>query len=279
MRFQRIHEAVHFRPWFISTSGYESVRALLSKAMDGKMPTKQAGDDDDWMSNFVRVRPEMEVDGNGIAKIYIFGVLGLHLTGIEKTCGNTDYGDVQREISQAIGQGARGILFVIDSPGGMVTGCDECARAISECQIPTVAFTDTMVCSAAYYVAAGVDSIVASQSSELGNVGIIMPWVDTSKMLELMGVRPEPIVNEGATLKSIGREGSLSDEQRQFLQDTANQSAGRFQGHIAAHRVVDEEIWKAGWYSGEMAESLGLIDFIGDESTAYGVLLSKIPLE
>ncbi len=278
MRFQRIHEAVHFRPWFISVSGYESVRALLERAEKGELPAKAEGDDD-WLNDFIRVRPEMEIDGNGIARICVFGVTGLHLTGLEKTCGNTDYKDIEREIGEAVGRGARGILLVVDSPGGGVTGCPECAQVISTCQIPIVVFTDTMACSAAYYLSSGARAIVATESAEVGNVGVILPWIDKSKMFDLLGLKPQPIVNEGADLKSIGREGSLSDSQRQFLQSMADQLGFQFRAHIDAHRVTDDEVWRAGWYSGQTSIDLGLVDYLGDESAAYGVLLSMIPID
>lgn len=276
MRFQRIYEAVHFRPWFISAAGFASVASLLERAESGGIP-EQVGES--WLSDFIRERPPMEMDGNGIAKIHIFGVVGLHLTGIEKTCGNTDYSDIKREISEALGLGAQGILFIVDSPGGMVTGCHECAEAISACPVPTVVFTDTQICSAAYYLASGVNKIVSSPSADVGNIGVIIPWVDQSKLWELAGIKSDPIFNTGADLKSIGKGPSIVGAQRQFLQERVDDDAARFQKHVEDHRAVDDEVFRAGWYSGKRAVDLGLADFNGDESTAYGVLLSEIPVD
>lgn len=278
MRFQHVYEAVHHQPWFISASGYSSIQALLDKAIEGKLPIKADGEGDDFMSNFVRVRPPMSIDGNGIATISIFGVVGLHLTGIEKTCGNTDYKDIEREIGEAVGQGARGILFVVDSPGGMVRGCDECAQAIARAGVPTVAFTDTQMCSAAYYISAATEAIVATQSAEIGNIGAILPWTDKDKMWDLVGIKFNPIFNDGADLKSTGKGPSLTGDQRNFLQDSINQKAELFHKHISDYRAVDDEVFRAGWYAGQKAIDLGLVDYTGDQRAAYGVLLSKVPI-
>lgn len=276
MRFQRIHEAVHFRPWFISAAGFASVASLLERAEAGGIPENIG---ESWLSDFIRERPSMEMDGNGIAKIHIFGVVGQHLTGIEKTCGNTDFNDIKREIGEALGLGAQGILFIIDSPGGMVTGCHECAEVIANCPVPTVVFTDACICSAAYYLAAGANSIVSSISAEVGNIGVIMPWIDRSKLWELAGVKADPLFNTGADLKPIGREPSLSESQRAYLQEIIDAKAGLFHRHVEDYRAVDDEVFRAGWYSGKRAVDLGLADYLGDESTAYGVLLSQIPVD
>lgn len=274
MRLQRIHEAVHYRPWFISPSGYASVRALLDKAESRPLRADSDGDDDDGIfSSFVRSRPSIKIDpATRTATIFVFGVLGPHLTLIEKSCGNTSYQDIQSEIAQAIASNVERINFIFDSPGGTVTGCDECAKAIAaikdEADILTVAFTDTLMCSAAYYLASGCSAIVATRTATVGNIGVICPWVDESKMWELLGLEFQPITNDGADLKSTMHGPSITDEQRAFLQQDVNSTGEMFQDHVLSNRPqLDAEVFRAGWYSGERAESLGLVDMIGDLST------------
>lgn len=270
MRFQRIHEAVHYRPWFISASGYASVRMLLDKAMARGFSASIADDIAEDIGDFVRQRPSMIFDEvTGIARIHIFGVLGQHLSKIEKTCGNTDYADVMSEIDLAKGSGARAILFIFDSPGGMVTGCDECAQAIANCGIDTVAWSDSLACSAAYYLAAGCKRIVATRTAIVGNIGVICPWVDESKLWEIEGIDFQPITSEGADLKSTFHGPSITEEQRAFVQEDINQAGALFRMHVGFHRVqVDDEVWRAGWYSGDRAKSLGLIDEVGSLNMA-----------
>lgn len=266
MRFQRIYEAVNFQPWFISAPGYSSVRSLVEKAMQ-----REKGDLGDIFADFVRLRPEMQFDNaSKTATISIFGILGPHLSNIEKSCGNTSYEDIRSEIEQAKAMGAERINFVIDSPGGAVMGCDETAKAISalkdETSIITVAFTDTIMCSAAYYLASGCTAIVGTRSAMIGNIGVILPWVDSSGEWEMLGLKFEPFVNEEADLKSAMHGPSLTESQREFLQTRANTLGKMFLGHVEAQRgeYLDEEVWRAGWYGGDDALRLGLIDVVGN---------------
>jgi protease-4 len=166
---------------------------------------------------------------------------------------------------------ADGILFKIDSPGGYCAGGDECAKIISECGIPKVAFTE-QACSMAYYLASGCDIIVSTRTSLNGNIGVIMPWVDSSKLWELNGLEFDAITNEGADLKSAFHGPSITKEQRAFAQEQANILGKMFRDHVEAHRVVCDEVWRAGWYFGERAVELGLIDQVGREEDAVMAL-------
>jgi len=268
MRFQRIHEAVNHQPWFISSAGYSSVRALLENAM-----AKTGADIGEDFADFIRQRPDMAFDQmTGTATIYVLGVLGPHLSNIEKSCGNTSYGDIVAEIEQAKEAGAARINFLFDSPGGACMGCHEAAQAISrlrdETSIFTVAFTDGLMCSAAYYLAAGCTAIVATESAMVGNIGVILPWVDSSGAWEMMGLEFDPIVSEGSDLKSTMHGPSLTEDQREFLQDNVNRMGGMFRSHVSANRQVHDEVFRAGWYGGSDAVLLGLADVVGASPAA-----------
>jgi ClpP class serine protease len=275
MRFQRIHEAVHFRPWFISAAGYASVRSLVDKAMARDIQSRSE-DLDEWFSDFVRRRPTLQFNAaTRTATISIFGVVGPYLSNIEKACGNTGYEEITAEIEEAKQLGAERINFHFDSPGGYCTGCDEVARAIAaikdETSIFTVAHTDTVMCSAAYYLAAGCSAIVGTRSATIGNIGVILPWVDSSKLWEIEGLEFQPIVSEGADLKATMHGPELSADQRAFLQDDVNENGRLFREHVTRNRPnLDPEVWRAGWYGGEMALDLGLIDMVGTLAETIG---------
>lgn len=267
MRLQRIQEAVYFRPWFISPQGYGSVRAMVDNLSDKPKSSKEEWDA--FLSDFVRARPDMAFNhATGIATIHIFGVVGPHLSNIERSCGNTSYEQITSEIDQAKTLGATRINFIFDSPGGYCTGCDETAKAIAaiqeETDIFTVAFTETTMCSAAYYLAAGCSAIVATRSAMVGNVGVILPWVDSSGEWAAIGLDFQPIVNEGADLKSTMHGPSLTEAQREFLQDDVNNLGEMFKRHVSNHRKkLSNEVWRAAWYGGDEALVHGLVDMVG----------------
>jgi len=77
-----------------------------------------------------------------------------------------------------------------------------------------------------------------------------------------IGIEPKAITNEGATLKSTFHL-EPNAEQLAFLQESANQFGDAFKAFVSERRSdIDEEVFRAGWYSGQRAIDLGLADEI-----------------
>ena len=211
-----------------------------------------------------------------IAQITISGILGQRLSILERICGGCDYLDITQTIDEAVQSGAKGLLLVFDSPGGMAVGCPECAAHIASLDIPKVAFTDSIMTSGAYYLASGCDSIIATPSAEVGSIGVIIPWIDKSKLWDKMGLEFDPIHSEGDTLKSTMYGPALSKEQRAYLQQNVNDVAEAFQRHVSNYRALDFGQLRAGSYSGDRAVSYNLIDKIGSFKDAQNELSRRI---
>jgi signal peptide peptidase SppA len=261
-------------PWAITPAGYASVRKLIDSKLAGASggidfrPTAQSGDGPG--SGVQRV------NGQRLAMITVSGVLGQRLSWLDKFCGGCDYLDIADAVNQALTDGAEGILFTVDSPGGMVTGCCECASAIADLDVPTVGFSDSLMCSSAYWLAAGCDYLVATRSALVGSIGVIIPWVDETKLWDQLGVKYDPITSKGDTLKSTGGGPSLTDEQRIYLQEMVDQSAADFRGHVLSFRALDFAELRAGAYAGNKAVALNLIDQIGSQTDALNELAKRV---
>jgi protease-4 len=211
-----------------------------------------------------------------MATIHALGPLGKGLSKMEQSCGATSFEQIREDHAQAISAGARGILLHIDSPGGTVTGTPEIAELIASKPVPTVAYTEDMMASAAYYMAAGADAIVASQSAEVGSIGVLIPWVDSSEAYARQGIRPDQIVNTGGDLKAMGFGGKLSDTQRQYLQESIDRDFGKFKAHVTRYRNVSPTAMRGQTMSGESALSAGLINKIGNMEVARETLASFV---
>jgi signal peptide peptidase SppA len=248
----------------ISTQGATELQARLQQAKEGLD-----------LSYFVNKRPPLTVDASGIARVSVFGPLIQDAAPVERDLGATDYADLAAEVAT---EGVRGVLLRCDSPGGTVAGCIEVAKLIENLSVPVVAYVHGSACSAAYKLACGADWIVSSPSATVGNIGTILVWADTSAFMASMGVELNAIVSEGATLKSTGHLASLTDEQREFLQSGIDQAGADFRAHVESNRNVDPEVWRAGWYAGEKARSLGLVDELGSEADALARLNELIAL-
>jgi len=92
-----------------------------------------------------------------------------------------------------------GVILDIDCPGGQVSGLAEFADFINSYSKPIVAYTDGLMASAAYYVAAACDHIVSNPNADfIGSIGTMLSYVDLDGILE----------KEGGIVKDIYATGS-----------------------------------------------------------------------
>lgn len=274
MRFQRIIEQVYFRPWYITPAAHASIHAVV-RSRFLKLKADDSGDDM-GLGDFCNQRKEMQMDSAGIATIDILGPLGKGLSKMEKACGCTAFEDVRSDYQEAIGKGARGILLTIDSPGGTVMGTPELASLIASRPLPTVAYTEDTMASAAYYLAAGANAIIGSPSSAIGSIGVFIPWMDYIEQLKQLGLEPNPVVNEGGDLKAMGFNGVLTEIQRAYLQAEVDDSFAQFKNHVLSFRAVPDEAMRGQVMDGRLAVDVNLIDQVGELPVARARLLSLI---
>jgi signal peptide peptidase SppA len=276
MRFAQIHEHLYCRPWFITPSAHFTLRELFEAHVTRHGAGPDSGRVALALADMVNPRRPMVVDQQGIATIHILGPLGKNLSKMEKSCGATSFEDIQSELAQAEANPAvRGIILHVDSPGGTVQGTPETASAIAAATKPLVAYTEDMMASAAYYLSAGADRIVASPSADVGSIGVYIPWVDRSAQNEASGLRPDPIINTGGDLKATGFGGVLTETQRTFLQESVDRDFAAFRQHIADHRAVDSSALRGQLLSGRPALEANLVDAVGSIATARSLLLAS----
>lgn len=231
--------------------------------------------------DFFEIRPESEVDANGIGHVHIQGMLVHSCPPIYEKLGLvTRYSTIQDETDDMIEEGAKAILFHIDSPGGTVAGNVELSKYIRDLPMPTASHCDGLACSAAYKIASGTGQIIATESSQVGNIGTILSWQDCTEFWAMNGIEFKALVSEGAELKSTFHL-EPNETQLAFLQESVDEAGAIFREFVAAGRtkagaVIDPEIWRAGWYDGEHALQLGLIDAIGTCKNATDYLLGEI---
>jgi protease-4 len=215
--------------------------------------------DDIDREDFFQLRPAATIV-DGVGMIWIQGLLTNDVPAIyEKSGIVTTYDTIKKEIEGALLGGARAIQIHINSGGGSVNGAIELSRWIARLPVSTIALVASCACSAAYMIAAACDSITATETAMVGNIGTIMTWTDFTAMDERMGIEEKAMTNSGANLKSIFHI-EPNEEQLEFLQETLDHHGQTFGNFIISQREVDSEVFRAGWYSGQKALDLGLID-------------------
>jgi signal peptide peptidase SppA len=160
------------------------------------------------------------------------------------------------------------VVLKIDSPGGMVSGLDPVLDQIRELSEQTlvVASINGMGASAAYRIASQAGSIFASKDSEVGSIGTYWQLLDYSEAYKKAGV--ESVLLTTGPFKGIGTPGEpLTREQREFLQQTVEESNAEFLKDIMTGREMSAEavdsVADGRWWSANKAETFGLIDGVG----------------
>lgn len=278
MKFQHVYHAVHFEPWLIVPSAHATIADLLESRL--------AMTAEEWQA----ARPAKGFFGDALPQMIVaaaslrfrFSALSARDSAVfEKSCGATSTEDVANDITEALGRrDVSGILLNINSPGGTTTGVPELASAIARAaeNKPVVAFTDSLMASAAYWLGSQADMIVASKSASVGSVGVYIPFLDSSRRAEMMGLKVDVVKNKEGTLKGMGIPGtSLTEAQREHLQQRADEIFSMFKGDIKSRRPgVKDEALRGQTLLAAGSRETGLIDDIGDIQHARASLAALI---
>lgn len=234
-------------------------------------------DEEDDDSDYFPMREPMCLNSNGTAIIWIKGALMDECPNIYEKLGlATRYCTIVCETECAIERGCNSILYAVDSPGGTVAGNQETCEFIMNLTVPTAAHCLGMACSAAYKLSASTDIITAAQSADVGNIGVILKWADCTGFWEEMGIKFKALTNQGADLKSTFHI-EPDPTQLAFLQQMIDEDGAQFRAWVELCRPgIDPEVFRAGWYSGTKAESLGLIDGISNMNDAIAAIGSRV---
>jgi signal peptide peptidase SppA len=268
MRFLHLSEQIYLRPWFITPEAHASIRMIFERAA----MHPRAGVIDELIADIPKRKP-MAIDSAGIASIHIFGPLGKGLSKMEQSCGATGFEQIRADYTDALKAGARGILLEVDSPGGTVVGTPEIADLVASKPVKTVAYTEDMMASAAYYIGAGADAIVSSSSALVGSIGVYIPWMDRSAQYAAAGIKPDPIVNTGGDLKAMGFGGTLTAAQRTHLQEAVDSDFSEFKRHVTTYRALPDSAMRGQVLNGREAIGAKLVDALGSMETAKAKLI------
>ena len=224
----------------------------------------------DLLSQIFGEKPKPYKVGS-VGIIPIVGVIGKGLSPIEKMTGSADLNEINANIDAYVADPeVKSILFHIDSPGGVVGGVEETARKVANLSKPTVAYTDGMMASAAYWLGASADRVVASPSADVGSVGVYMAIPDMSGLYQASGVSMVVIKSSATPLKAAGIEGtSLTPEQIENFQNSVDAIYGDFVSAIKTKRkMVQADALQGQTMSGKVAASKGLLTGLADSIDA-----------
>jgi len=175
------------------------------------------------------------------------------------------YESILSRTDQAIKDGARMIVLDIDSPGGLVGGCFDCASQLrTMCKASGVELRAQVVghaTSAAYALASAASFIGVSASAMLGSIGVIDTMIDVSAQNEAMGINIQ-LVTSGARKADLNPNSGITEAALAATKGRVDELASMFFALVFENgwgkSIEDIEGLQAAILTGEQAVTLQL---------------------
>ncbi|MDS1314035.1 signal peptide peptidase SppA [Aliarcobacter butzleri] len=177
----------------------------------------------------------------------------------------------------------KGVLFVVDSPGGAVAPSVEVAYAIKELkQIkPVVVYASGVIASGSYYASIWADKIIANPGSMVGSIGVIMQGVNTKELMDKIGIQTQT-VKAGKYKESGTPTRKWTEFEEKQLQSVIDDTYNMFITDVATARNLDIKNYTsfadAKIFTSKQAKDVGLVDEVANITVAQRTLaeLSKV---
>lgn len=166
------------------------------------------------------------------------------------------------------------IVIDVDSPGGSVYGIAELSNKIYKARgtKPIVAVSNSLMASAAYWVASAADEVFVTAGGEVGSVGVIAVHVDQSKANEQAGINVS-YITAGEHKAEGNPDEPLADDARSFIQSRVDEYYEMFITDVARNRGKDKSYVKSNFGQGRvfgtnqsirsgMADKIGSLEYV-----------------
>lgn len=159
----------------------------------------------------------------------------------------------------------KGVLFVVDSPGGSVAPSVEIAYAIKELSAkkPVITYASGTIASGSYYASIWSNKIIANPGSLVGSIGVIMQGFEAEELLDKIGIKTQ-IVKAGKYKEAGTPTRKWTEDESQLLKNVIDDTYNMFVSHVANARKLDiKEYTKfadAKIFTARQAKEVGLID-------------------
>lgn len=258
MKFAHILARVTGTPWSATEETLTAVTTLLQSRINGEsLPAAAAP---------AEPAPPPVVQAGGISLVSLRGIIGKRLSAMETMCGGCDLDEFSGALSAALADPASDtVVILFDSPGGTVTGTPEMFTRLLEMKgrgtKRIYAYSDTKVCSAAYYLAAACDGIFLAPTARAGSIGVVAMVRDVSAKMEKEGIKLHVFTN--GKDKALGADGTVPAALAEQLQAEADFLGEMFRGDVMKARPqIAPEAAQGRAYYGDEAVRLGLADAV-----------------
>ena len=162
----------------------------------------------------------------------------------------------------------KGVLFVIDSPGGAVAPSIELAYAIKRLKEvkPVIAYAKGTIASGSYYASIWANEIIVNPGSMVGSIGVVMQGADLSKLMQTIGIKTQSV--QAGKYKKVGTpDRAWEDYEVKELNKVIQGTYEMFTKNVADARGLDiknRDLYaNAHIFTASQAKEVGLVDSLG----------------
>ncbi len=173
-----------------------------------------------------------------------------------------------KQIDIAMKSNIKGVLLVVNSPGGAVAPSIEMSLAIKRLREkkPVVAYAKGLMASGSYYASIWADKIIANPGAIIGSIGVIFESPNIEELANKLGIK-EQVVKRGK-YKQVGTPTrAWKPYEKAELQKMIDSTYNMFVSDVAKARKLDiskqDDFAQAHVFSAKDAIKVGLIDEIG----------------
>ncbi len=181
----------------------------------------------------------------------------------------------------------KGVVLVIDSPGGLVADSHQIYHRLKQLsqKKPVYVSMARLAASGGYYIAMGAGpegKIFAEPTTWTGSIGVIMPRYELSGLGEKIGVASNPLT-KGALKDTLNPFKELTQLERKVWDDILEDAYQRFQGVIVENRSkLDAEQVQAyatgQVFTTDQAIAAGLVDEVAFRQDVIDKLAAELGL-
>lgn len=259
--YAHVLELVRQRPWAILPETFTVIRDIVDRHRKGELLS-----DVEVRERVAGARAQSgprqgQTMGAGVAIIPLYGPIVPKAGLLTDMSGATSVQSFMSAVRQAVSDSeVKAIVLDVDSPGGLIDLVPEAAAELRDMRgsKPIVAVADTLMASAAYWLACQADEVVASPSSNVGSIGVYTEHDDISVAMELAGVKPTLI--SAGKFKTEGNEFEpLSDEAMRHIQSLIDDAYGLFVADVAKARGATPDAVRNGFGQGRLLTARGSV--------------------
>jgi protease-4 len=187
------------------------------------------------------------------------------------------------DIKKAKEPNIKGVLLVVNSPGGAVAPSVEMSYAIKELNKikPVIAYASGTMASGSYYASIWAKEIIANPGSTIGSIGVIFQSMNAKELISKIGLKPQSI--KAGKYKEAGTPfRDWNEYEKEELNNLINDTYDMFITDVADARDLNKtnhtQYADAHVFTSRGAKKVGLIDKVGTINVAINRLkeVSKV---